>query len=118
MPPKKTFGKKKKVKGAPAPDQPIRVKLPRDNEVIGTVVRRLGGSRMEVSCFDAKSRLCRIPGRMKKFLWIREGDIVLVKPWGFQGDEKGDVIYKYNKNQVLVLKRKGLLKGISEFEEF
>ncbi len=115
---KKPFKKTKKKSTGPTTDQPIRVKTPRDNETIGVVLRRLGGSRMEVSSFDGKSRICRIPGKLKKFLWIREGDTVLVKPWEFQGDIKGDVIYKYHKNQVLWLKRKGYIKEVSEFEEF
>ncbi|MBT4334211.1 translation initiation factor eIF-1A [archaeon] len=99
-------------------NQPLRVRTPRAPEILGSVVQRLGGSRMTVSCFDGKSRLCRIPGRLKKFLWVREGDIVLIKPWEFQADTKGDIVYKYNKNQVFWLKQKGYLKEISEFNEF
>ncbi len=99
-------------------DQPIRVRTPRGKEVLGTVTQRLGGSRMHVACLDGKTRLARIPGRLKRSLWVRAGDIVLVEPWEFEADEKCDIIWKYNKTQVVWLKQKGFLKQMSEFEEF
>ncbi|MBW2963190.1 translation initiation factor IF-1A, partial [Candidatus Woesearchaeota archaeon] len=54
-----------------------RVRMPRDREVFGVVQQRLGGSRMKVLCLDGKARICRIPGRLKRSLWVREGDIVV-----------------------------------------
>lgn len=95
-----------------------RVRLPRGNQILGLLDQRVGGSRMKVKCFDGKTRLCRIPGRLKRRLWVREGDILLIEPWEFGGDEKGDVIYKYRPIQVQILKNKGLLKQMNEFGEF
>lgn len=95
-----------------------RVRLPKGDETLGIVEQRVGGSRMTVRCFDGKTRLCRIPGRLKKFLWVRENDIIIVKPWEFGGDEKGDVIFKYRPNQVEFLRKKGHLDSLEEFEEF
>lgn len=115
---KKPKPKKRFKKPAPGAEVPIRVRTPRGREVIGIINQRLGGSRMSVSCLDGKTRICRIPGRLKKSLWIREGNTVLVEPWELQSDEKGDIVYKYNKNQVEWLKRKGFLKKLAEFEEF
>jgi len=122
----KNFPKKKpkpKFKGKrPAPtDAPIimRVRLPRGNESIGLVENRLGQGRLRVSCFDGKARVCRIPGRLKRRLWVREGDIVLVQPWEFGGDEKGDVIYKYRPAQVQWLRTRGHIKEVTvDLEEF
>ena len=91
-----------------------RVKLPKDNQSIGIVDQRLGSSRMRVRCLDGKTRICWIPGRLTRKLWVREGDVVLVEPWEFGGDEKGDVIFKYRHAQIEWLKRKGYLKEISE----
>lgn len=96
----------------------FRVKTPRDNEVLGVLEQRLGGSRCQVRCLDGKTRICRIPGRLKRRLWVREGDTVLVEPWEFGGDEKGDIIYKYRPNQVQWLKSNGFLDDLDEFEEF
>jgi len=101
-------------------DQPqeefIRVKLPRGRETIGIVEQRLGGSRARVRCFDGKSRICRIPGRLKRRLWIRENDTILVEPWELDND-KGDIIFKYRQNQIDILRKKGLIKDIQK-EEF
>jgi len=99
------------------PQEEFRIKIPRDKEVIGIIEQRLGGSRMRVRCLDGKTRICRIPGRLKRKLWIREGDVLLIEPWQFD-DDKGDVIFKYQPNQVDWLKRKGYLKGIETLEEF
>lgn len=95
-----------------------RVRLPRGNQTLGVLEQRLGGSRCRVRCLDAKTRICRIPGRLKRTLWVREGDIILVEPWELGGDEKGDIIFKYRPNQVGFLRKKGLLDQLEEFEEF
>ncbi len=98
--------------------QITRIHLPRDKQSFGIVQRRLGGSRMEVRCFDGKTRICRIPGRLKRRLWVRAGDLIIVEPWEYSGDKRGDVIYKYTKAQLAFLKRKGYLKQMDDFEEF
>ncbi|MFH1409772.1 MAG: translation initiation factor eIF-1A [Nanoarchaeota archaeon] len=95
-----------------------RVKIPRGNQTFGVLEQRVGGSRAKVRCLDGKNRICRIPGRLKRRLWVREGDIILVEPWELSGDERGDIIFKYRKTQVAYLKGKGLLKQLDEFEEF
>jgi len=94
-----------------------RIKLPRGKQVFGVIEQRLGGSRMYVRCMDGKTRTCRIPGRLKRRLWIREGDIVIIEPWEYD-ENKGDVLFKYRYSQIDYLKRKGYLKGIEESEEF
>lgn len=89
---------------------PVRVRLPRrrGGEIFGIAESLLGGSRITVMCEDGKSRMGRIPGKMKKREWIREGDLVIVKPWPFQ-DEKADVVWRYTKNQAANLARKRLI---------
>ncbi len=94
-----------------------RIKLPREDETIGVLDQRLGASRMRVRCMNGKTLICRVPGRLKRKLWVREGDILLIKPWSLGGDQKGDVIYKYRPSQVQWLKKNGKLKGL-EAEEF
>ncbi len=94
-----------------------RTPMPRGRQVLGICEQRVGGSRMKVRCLDGKTRICRIPGRLKRKLWIREGDVLLIEPWELSGDEKGDVIFKYKPHQADVLRRKGLLKSL-EAEEF
>ena len=86
-----------------------RLRLPADNEVLGIVEQMFGASRMLVKCKDSKVRLCRIPGKIKRRVWIKEGDVVIVKPWDVQSDKRGDVVWRYTKTQVDRLVRQGLL---------
>ena len=95
-----------------------RIKLPRGNQTLGILEQRLGASRMRVRCLDGKTRICRIPGRLNRRLSVRENDILIVEPWEFSGDEKGDLIYKYTPTQMVFLKNKGYLKKIEEADEF
>jgi translation initiation factor 1A len=82
---------------------------PAQSEVLGVVVRLLGFDRIMVKCQDGKERLCRIRGKMKRRVWIREGDIVVVSPWDFQRDKRGDVVWRYTRAQADILRTKGLL---------
>jgi translation initiation factor 1A len=86
-----------------------RARLPKNNEVIGVIEQRLGGNKMMVACLDGKSRNCRVPGRLKRELWLRPGDVVIIELWELD-KEKGDVIFKYRPNQVEWLKQQGYLK--------
>jgi len=90
----------------------IRVKLPDKNETICIVTSMLGGGRLEAKCEDGFTRICRIPGKIKKKIWIKPGYIILIKPWEVQKEERGDVVFLYSKAQVFWLKRKGFLKNI------
>ena len=95
-----------------------RIRLPRENQVLGILEQRLGASRVRARCLDGKTRGCRIPGRLKRKLWVRENDIIIVEPWEFGGEGKGDIVYKYTPTQVVFLKRKGYLKKLEEVDEF
>jgi len=90
-----------------------RVRMPRKGELIGVVLQRFGGNRMEVQCTDGKKRNCRVPGRFKRVLWLRPRDIVLIMPW-VDDDEKGDIIFKYNPSAVSQMRKRGLISGLQE----
>ena len=91
------------------PEVVTRVRLPRNNEVIGIIEQRLGGNKMLVACLDGKTRNCRVPGRLKRELWLRPGDIVIIELWELD-KEKGDVVFKYRPAQIEWLKQKGHLQ--------
>lgn len=93
-------------------NKPIRVRLPRGEEVLGIIEQRHGGNKMMVACLDGKTRNCRVPGRLKRKLWLRPNDVVLVQPWELD-KEKADVIFKYRGNQIEWLKNHGHLKQSS-----
>ncbi|RLI98510.1 MAG: translation initiation factor eIF-1A [Candidatus Aenigmatarchaeota archaeon] len=90
-----------------------RIRVPKEGEVLGIVELMLGGDKMRVRCDDGKVRICRIPGKLRKRVWIRVGDLILVQPWKAQSDERGDVVFKYTPTQANWLKRKGYVKSIS-----
>jgi translation initiation factor 1A len=91
-------------------EAPVRVRMPRGTEMLGTVIEMLGGSRFRVACNDGKERLCRVPGKYKRRVWVKMGNVVLLKPWEIQPDERGDIIWRYTPAQVNQLIRKGILK--------
>ncbi len=96
------------AEGAPPPGEYVRVKTPnlREKEIFGIADQLLGASKIKVMCADGKSRLGRIPGKLKKRMWIREGDLVIVRPWSFQ-DEKCDIVHRYTKTEATYLSRQG-----------
>jgi translation initiation factor 1A len=87
-----------------------RVRTPRRGEIPGVVEQIMGHGKLKVRCADGHIRLGRIPGKMKKRIWIREGDVVLVKPWEFQSEEKADIVWRYTRTESNWLERKGYLK--------
>jgi translation initiation factor 1A len=87
-----------------------RMILPSEYDVLGIAVKMLGSERIMVKCQDGKERLCRIRGKLKRRVWVREGDVVLVSPWDFQSDTRGDIFWRYRRNQVEWLRSHGYLK--------
>lgn len=92
------------------PEQPFRVRFPRSKEVFGVIEAMLGVNKIRVRCQDNKVRIVRIPGRLRKSMWMKENDVVLVEPWIIQGDKRGDVIWKYSPTEASWLRRRGILK--------
>lgn len=90
-------------------EQTQRVRLPREGEMLGVIESMLGTNKVLVRCQDNKMRITRIPGKMKKRIWMRENDAIIIKPWDIQGDKKADVIWVYNPTQRSWLRRKGIL---------
>ena len=98
---------KKKVKSE---EELKNMVLPAASDILGIAKKMLGFDRVLVNCQDGKERLCRIRGKMKRRMWIRQGDVVLVSPWDFQSDKRGDIIWRYKRNQAEWLRRNGYLK--------
>ncbi|KAK8807652.1 hypothetical protein WA171_000605 [Blastocystis sp. BT1] len=77
-----------------------------DGQEYGRVQKMLGNGRIEAYCYDGKTRLCNIRGKMRKKEWITVGDIVLIGLRDFQ-DDKADVIMKYTADEARQLKAYG-----------
>ena len=70
---------------------------------------------MNVICADGKSRMARIPGKMKRKARVRAGDLLIIKPWDIQ-NEKADIIYRYTRTQSIILSKRRLIP--SEIDVF
>ncbi len=84
-------------------------KMPKNGEVVGRVLRLVGATRFQVDCSDGNQRLCIIPGRLRRSFWIKENDVVLVRPWTVQSNERGDIVWRYSIMDINKLKAIGLI---------
>jgi translation initiation factor 1A len=100
------LGKKKVI----SEDSLSNLVLPATTDVFGVATKLLGNDRIFVKCQDGHDRVCRIRGKLKRRAWIRLNDIVLVSPWDFQFETRGDIIWRYTRGQVDLLKRRGILQ--------
>ena len=129
---KNTIGGKKHKRAKNHTEIKRPLQLREEGESYGKVLKMLGGSRLSCECYDydeKKSefkrveRVCTIRGNMRKRVWIKPDDIVLVSLREFvsnenQGSKKdrGDVIWKYKPEEVHELKRKDQLPKFDNSE--
>ena len=90
-------------------EQIARVRLPKGNQVLCIIEQTLGGNKLRVRCQDDKVRMGRIPGKLRKRVWMREGDVIILEPWDIKGDQFGNAVWRYTAAQVGHLRRKGIL---------
>lgn len=114
MPKQKKGAKKGRRTYGPPSDLPVvtRVRMPyrRNGEMFARVVEIYGQERMEVFCEDGKARIGRIRGKIKKRVWVRKGDLVIVNPWHFETivegkKEKCEIFWRYLRHEVSYLER-------------
>ncbi|XP_065837730.1 eukaryotic translation initiation factor 1A, Y-chromosomal-like [Oscarella lobularis] len=80
------------------------------------VTKMLGNGRLEALCFDGVKRLCHIRGKLRKKVWISQGDVVLIGLRDYQ-DSKADVIMKYTTDEARNLKTYGELPEHAKINE-
>jgi translation initiation factor 1A len=85
--------------------------VPGQGQLFGRVIKLVGGDNIVVKCTDGKVRTCRIRGKIKRRMWIRDNDLVLVAPWDFQS-EKADIIWRYISAHAEKIKQDGHLAGL------
>lgn len=96
-------------------EENTKIPVPTGRQVIGIIKEVLGWAHARVYCFDGKERICRVPRKISKNVWLDEGIYVLVEPWEIQSDTRGDILYSYSKNEVDWLIKNGYLKIEEEF---
>jgi translation initiation factor 1A len=115
-----------------------------DGQEYAQVIKMLGNGRLEAMCFDGNKRLATIrgmsllhamtrtqkeskanqakltrfflPGKLRKKVWINQGDIILLSLRDYQ-DNKGDVILKYTADEARSLKAYGELPENAKINE-
>lgn len=121
---KKKGKAKTKRRGGPwVPPEVTRVKFPnkRMGEMFGRIVGVLGNDRMEVFCEDGKHRMGRIRGKIKKRVWIRIADLVIVNPWEWETatpDKMGkcEISWRYMKHEISWLERRNRIPEILKID--
>ena len=100
------IGGKKKKQGKKFVQAERELSFAEEMQAYGQIIRQLGDGRMEVQCLDNVKRMAHIRGKMKKKVWMVQGDVVLVSLRDYEED-KCDIILKYNENEVRQLKNLG-----------
>ncbi len=104
-------------RGPPTPEQEAeeisRIRMPKQGEIFALVTEMLGAGKMRVQCDDGNTRIARIPGKLRKRVWVRSGDLILIKPWTVQSNERCDVVWKYTRTQANWLRKKGYVKSLN-----
>lgn len=80
------------------------------------ITKMLGNGRLEVSCFDGNKRMGHIRGKLRKKVWMGQGDIILVSLRDFQ-DDQCDVVHKFNSDEARTLKTVGELPENAKINE-
>jgi translation initiation factor 1A len=117
-----TMPKKKSHKGARRAHKDKKRELlfkSEDGQTYGRVEKMLGNGRLLVTSeFATKESnlLCKIRGSMRRSEWISVGDTVLISLRDFQ-DDKADVLHVYNRDEVLMLTKWGMLEEIPTFPQ-
>lgn len=83
------------------------IRIPEEGEMFGRVLKMLGGENVMVKCTDGITRRGRIRGKLKRRVWIRDNDIVIIAPWDFKDSEMGDIVWRFTLPQVDWLKQNG-----------
>ncbi len=80
------------------------IRLPEEGELFGRVLKMMGGENVMIKCADNVTRRGRIRGKLKRRVWIRDNDIVIIAPWDFKEQERGDIVWRFTLPQVQWLK--------------
>ncbi len=100
--------RKKRRRGEEERSKEIPLPSSEEGTLLCIVERLLGADHLLARCADGVTRKVRIPGSMRRRVWMREGDVILVAPWDFKPD-RGDAIYRYRGDEVRKLIEMGLL---------
>eukprot|EP00455_Lapot_gusevi_P051115 TRINITY_DN754_c0_g1_i1.p1 TRINITY_DN754_c0_g1~~TRINITY_DN754_c0_g1_i1.p1 ORF type:complete len:136 (+),score=46.88 TRINITY_DN754_c0_g1_i1:50-457(+) len=116
MPKNKGTGGKNRRRGKNENEEKRELILKEEGQEYAQVTKMLGNGRLEAHCFDGTDRLCHIRGKMRKKVWVGQGDIVLIGLRDFQ-DNKADVILRYTADEARQLKAMGQLPDTAKINQ-
>ena len=116
MPKAKGKGGKNRRRGKNDGDDKRELVFKDESQEYAQVLRMLGNGRLEAMCFDGEKRLAHIRGKMRKKVWINNGDIILLSLREFE-DGKAGVIQKYTPDEARSLKQHGELPEATKISE-
>ena len=116
--PKGKGGGKNRRRGKKSSNEEFKRQLitKEEGQEYARVEKMLGNGRLNAYCYDGKTRMCNIRGKMRKKIWIKLGDIILIALREFQ-DAKADVIHKYAPEEARKLKAMGELPDNAQVVE-
>ena len=106
MPKNTGMGGNKRKKGKKQVQEDRELSYKGESEEYAQVIKILGDGRFECNCADGVKRIAHVRGKMRKRVWIANGDIILVSLREFE-PEKCDVVEKYKEKEVAKLKKAG-----------
>jgi translation initiation factor 1A len=82
---------------------------------LGVVTEIFGGEHMAVKAEDGILYMGLIRGKIKKRMWCRVGDVVIIQPWYFETKTehrkpKAHIIWRYTRTQTTWLSNHRYLK--------
>ena len=116
MPNNKGGKKYKRNKNVAQENKTTRLKDENESQEYAQITKALGNCRFDVMCFDGKSRLATMCGKMRKRVFVNQGELVLVSLRDWQ-DSKCDIIEKYNPNDVQKFKKMKCIPDFIKLEE-
>jgi len=116
MPKNKGKGGKNRRRGKNEGETKRELIFKENGQEYAQVLRMLGNGRLEAQCFDGEKRLCHIRGKLRKKVWVNQGDIVLIGLRDYQ-DAKADVILKYSADEARQLKQLNELPETAKINE-
>jgi len=69
-----------------------------DGQIYAIVDSILGDCRINAFCEDGVTRVCHIRGKIKKRMWIKKDDILIICIRDFD-ENKADIIFRYTEKQ-------------------
>lgn len=105
MPKKKKAGKNKKNNSNVMEEKRAIICPDENGQIYGFLEKALGSRFFDVQCLDGKKRRCKV---RKKRMKVKQGDCCIISLRDFD-DKNADIVYRYNSDEVLELRRRGEL---------